>query len=251
MKLGVLIAKIGGLDQSGFALNTRGDIRQVVQAFINDQNKRGGINGRPIVPVFRDTDPIDEGDQQQACTQMTADDKVFGVIDTQSFIFANPQACLTQLNATPYVHGYAESEAFMDAGRGYDVSETRSLDRIAVEWGDEMGKLGFLKGGEKVGVLEDNCEPSHSVVDKLLLPGIQELKAASVKTYESDCSAAYAQSQPPALAQQMCIDGVTHVVLATSFVAAQTFLQAADGGPCGSGATQVQVHGERLLAARQ
>ncbi len=34
----------------------------------------------------------------------------------------------------------------------------------------------------------------------------------------------------------MCIDGVTHVVLATSFVAAQTFLQSAEGSPCGSGA---------------
>ena len=236
VKVGVLIAKIGGLDQSGFALNLRTDIQQVVTAYINDLNKNGGILGRPVVPVFRDVDPIDENDQNQACTEMVSDEKVFAVLDTAAFIFANPQKCLTQVNATPYVHGYAESEGFMDAGKGYDVSETRSLDRIAVEWADEMGKLGFLKGGEKVGVLEDNCEPSHSVVDKLLLPGIRALKVASVETYESDCSAAYAQSQPPALMQQMCIDGVTHVVLATSFVAAQTFLQAAEGSPCGTGA---------------
>lgn len=235
VKLGVLIAKIGGLDQSGFALNLRGDIVQVVTAFINDQNKRGGLNGRPIVPVFRDTDPIDENDQNQACTQFTQDDKVFAVLDTAAFIFANPQKCFTVTNRTPYIHGYAESEAFMDAGLGLDVSETRSLDRIAIEWADEMGKLGFLKGGEKVGILEDNCEPSHSVVDKYLVTGIKKLKVASVKTYASDCSAAYAQSQPPALMQQMCVDGVTHVVLATSFVAAQTFLQAADGSPCGTG----------------
>jgi hypothetical protein len=207
-----------------------------VQAYIDDQNRRGGINGRRIVPVFRTTDPISEDDQNQACTQMADDDKVFGVIDTQSFIFANPQACLTQTKKTPYVHGYAESEAFMDKGNGYDVSETRSLDRIAVEWVDEIQKLGFLKGGEKVGVLEDNCQPSASIVDKILIAGIQRLKPKSVKKYQSDCSAAYAQSQPPALQQQMCIDGVTHVVLATSFVAAQTFLQSAAGGPCGSGA---------------
>lgn len=236
VKLGVLIAKIGGLDASGFALAVRTDTQQVVQAYIDDQNKRGGINGRPIVPVFRTTDPISEDDQNQACTQMADDQKVFAVIDTQSFIFAKPQACLTQTKKTPYVHGYAESEAFMDAAHGYDVSETRSLDRIAVEWVDEIARLRFLKGGEKVGILEDNCEPSHSVVDKYLVAGIKKLKPASVKTYESDCSAAYAQSQPPARQQQMCIDGVTHVVLATSFVAAQTFLQSADNGPCGSGA---------------
>ena len=236
VKLGVLLAKIGGLDASGFALNVRTDTQQVVQAYIDDQNKRGGINGRPIVPVFRTTDPISEDDQNQACTQFADDDKVFGVIDTQSFIFANPQACLTQTKKTPYVHGYAESEGFMDKGAGYDVSETRSLDRIAVEWVDEIAKLKFLTGGEKVGILEDNCEPSHSVVDRYLVAGIKRLNPKSVKTYESDCSAAYAQSQPPALQQQMCIDGVTHVVLATSFVAAQTFLQSADSGPCGSGA---------------
>ena len=236
VKLGVLLAKIGGLDASGFALNVRTDTQQVVQAYIDDQNKRGGINGRPIVPYFRTTDPISEDDQRQACTDLADDQKVFGVIDTQSFIFANPQACLTQTKQTPYVHGYAESEAFMDAGKGYDVSETRSLDRIAVEWVDEIHKLAFLKGGEKVGVLEDNCQPSASIVDKILIAGIQKLGVKSVKKYQSDCSAAYAQSQPPALQQQMCIDGVTHVVLATSFVAAQTFLQSADNGPCGTGA---------------
>jgi ABC-type branched-subunit amino acid transport system substrate-binding protein len=235
VKLGVLIAKIGGLDASGFALAVRTDTQKVVQAYVDDQNKRGGINGRPIVPVFRTTDPISEDDQNQACAQLADDEKVFGVIDTQSFIFANPQACLTRTKKTPYVHGYAESEAFMDAAGGYDVSETRSLDRIAVEWVDEIARLKFLTGGEKVGILEDNCEPSHSVVDKYLVAGIKKLKPASVKTYESDCSAAYAQSQPPARQQQMCIDGVTHVVLATSFVAAQTFLQSADSGPCGSG----------------
>ena len=238
VKVGVLIAKIGGLDQSGFALNLRTDIQAVVQAYLDDVNKHGGILGRQVVPVFRTVDPIQQDDQNQACTEMVNDNKVFAVLDTAAFIFAKPQQCLTQDNKTPYVHGYAESEAFMDAGHGYDVSETRSLDRIAVEWADEIGKLGFLKGGEKVGILEDNCEPSHSVVDKLLIPGIKALKPASVKTYESDCSAADAQAQPPRLEQQMCVDGVTHVVLATSFVAAQTFLQTADGSPCGTGASK-------------
>lgn len=234
--LGVLIAKIGGVDQSGQALGLRPDIEKVVNALVADQNKHGGLNGRQIVVKFRVIDPVDDGDQVTACHELTDPSSgVFGVLDTAGFIFADSQKCLAQDNATPYVHGYAESEGFMDASKGYDVSETRSLDRIAVEWADEMGTLKFLTGGEKVGVLEDNCEPSHSIVDKYLIPGIKALKVASVKTYESDCSAAYAQSQPPALEQQMCVDGVTHVVLATSFVAAQTFLQAADGSPCGSG----------------
>lgn len=234
--LGVLIAKIGGLDASGFALALRTDIQKVVQAYIDDQNRRGGINGRMIVPDFQTVDPVDQSGQNTLCTQLTEQDKVFGVLDTAGYIFADAQKCLTQDHQTPYVHGYAESEAFMDASHGYDVSETRSLDRIAVEWTDEMGKLGFLKGGEHVGILEDNCEPSASVVKKYLFDGIKaEYHPASIAVYQSDCSAAYAQSQPPALEQRMCVDGVTHVVLATSFVAAQTFLQAADSSPCGSG----------------
>ena len=49
VKIGVLIAKIGGLDQSGFALNLRGDIQKVMEAFIADQNKRGGINGQSVM----------------------------------------------------------------------------------------------------------------------------------------------------------------------------------------------------------
>lgn len=235
VKLGFLLAKIGGLDASGFALNLRGDIAQVIDAYVAYQNKHGGIDGRPIVAVQRPTDPIDQSDQQQACTQMSQDDKVFGVIDTAAIIFAQSQKCFIQDTKTPYVHGFAESEAFMQAGKGYDVTEVRSLDRIAIEWADEIGKLQFLKGGENVGILEDNCEPSHSVVDKYLVAGIKKYKPASVKTYATDCTAASAQAQPPALQQKMCIDGVTHVLLATSFVAAQTFLQSADNGPCGTG----------------
>jgi hypothetical protein len=240
VKLGFLVSKIGGLDASGFALNLRGDIQTVIGDYVDYQNKHGGLNGRPIVPVFRTVDPVDNNDQLQACTQLTQDDKVFAVIDTASLIFANSQTCFIRDNKTPLLHGYAESEAFMDAGKGYDVSETRSLDRIAIEWADEIGKLKFLKGGEHVGVLEDNCEPSATVVDKLLIGGIMKYHPASVKKYQSDCTAASAQAQPPALQQQMCIDGVTHVLLATSFVAAQTFLQSADGGPCGTGAKKYQ-----------
>ncbi len=236
VKLGFLVSKIGGLDASGFALNLRGDIEKVINAYVAYQNKHGGLNGRTIVPFFRVVDPVDNSDQLQACTELTQDQKVFAVIDTASLIFANSQTCFIRDNKTPLLHGYAESEAFMEAGKGYDVSQTRSLDRIAIEWADEIGKLKFLTGGEHVGILEDNCEPSHSVVQKLLIGGIAKYKPASVKTYESDCTAASAQAQPPALQQQMCIDGVTHVLLATSFVAAQTFLQSAAGGPCGTGA---------------
>lgn len=235
VKVGFLVSKIGGLDASGFALNLRTDIQQVINAYVAYQNAHGGLDGRPIVPVFRTVDPVDNNDQLKACTEMTQDDKVFAVIDTASLIFANSQTCFIRDNKTPLLHGYAESEGFMEAGHGYDVSETRSLDRIAIEWADEIGKLGFLKGGEHVGVLEDNCEPSASVVQKLLVGGIAKYRPASVKVYQSDCTAASAQAQPPALQQQMCIDGVDHVLLATSFVAAATFLQSADSGPCGMG----------------
>ncbi|MBC7372611.1 MAG: ABC transporter substrate-binding protein [Frankiales bacterium] len=235
VKLGFLLAKLGGIDQSGQALGLRDDISRVIDAYVAYQNKKGGILGRRIVAEKRPTDTISQSDQLQACTEFTQDKKVFGVVDTTSLIFANTQQCFIQDNKTPLVHSYAESEAFMDAGKGYDVTTIRSLDRIAAQWADEIGKLGFLKGGEKVGVLQDNCEPSNGVVRKVLIAGIMKYRPASVKSYETDCSAASAQAQPPALQSQMCVDGVTHVLLATSFVAAQTFLQSADGGPCGSG----------------
>ena len=234
VKLGFLIAQIGGLDASGFALSLRGDIDKVIDAFVAYQNKHGGILGRQIVAVKRKTDPIDQGDQSTACTSMVKDNKVFGVIDTASLIFASTQACFTQDNKTPLVHSYAESDAFQAKAPGYDITETRSLDRIAREWPVEAHSLGFIKGGEKVGILEDNCEPSAGVVRTVLIPGIKAYKVASVKVYQSDCSAADAQAQPPALQNQMCIDGVTRVFMATSFVAAQTFLQSADSGPCGN-----------------
>jgi ABC-type Fe3+/spermidine/putrescine transport system ATPase subunit len=80
--------------------------------------------------------------------------------------------------------------------------------------------------------------------------GIMTYKPASGPKYQCDSTAASAQAPPPALQRQVCIDGVTHVSLATSFVAAQTFLQSAAGGPCGTGAKKYKyMASDRSLLA--
>ena len=235
VKLGFLIANVGGLAASGFALNLRTDMSQVIDAYVKYQNAHGGINGRQIVAVKRPTDPTSQSDQSTACTSMIDDNHVFGVVDTATLIYAATQQCFSIQTRTPYVHSYAESADFQAQGAGYDISVPRNLDRIAREWAVEAKSLAFLKGGEKVGILTDNCEPNITVINKVLKPMLLADGAASVYVGATDCNADAAQAQPPAIQTQMCTAGVTHVFPAANFLSVQVFLNSADGSPCGQG----------------
>jgi ABC-type branched-subunit amino acid transport system substrate-binding protein len=228
VKVGFLIVNLAGLNATGQALGLRGDISQVVDAYVAEVNRLGGINGRKVVAVKRPTDTTNQGDGIAACTYMLKDQKVFGVIDTFGAVYEAVQRCFSLDGHAPFSHSYVLSESFQAAGKGMDVAALLNLDRQARTWSLAAKEKGFIKGGEKVGVITDTCEPSHSVVDKVLVPGIKAAGAASVKTVLIDCDTGSQTSQVPNAVLQLKTAGVTHVFPAVSFVAATNFFQNAD-----------------------
>lgn len=64
-----------GLSQAGW-----GDQQGVFQAFVDDINANGGVNGRMIVPVYDYYSPISAEDSTRACTVLTQDNEVFAVL---------------------------------------------------------------------------------------------------------------------------------------------------------------------------
>src|SRR5206468_3351009 len=103
------------------------------------------------------------------------------------------------------------------------------LDRIAKEWANAAKELGFIKGGEKVGIFTDQCEPSNTVLRKVLVPALKAVGTQEPKIAATNCSPEAQQSEVPGIVVQMKSAGITPRVMATSYVGVHNFLQTADG----------------------
>src|SRR5204863_8645869 len=101
--LGVLILELGGASRVGFqggGLANADEQQRIFQAYVDDWNSVGGINGRKIVPVYARFDPLSNDSKQAACLALTEDAKVFAVLDPSGFSGA-AVLCLTEAPHTP------------------------------------------------------------------------------------------------------------------------------------------------------
>ena len=64
-----------GLSRAGW-----GDQRAVFNAFVDDLNANGGINGRMLEVVYDSYSPISAEDATRSCTELTQDNEVFAVL---------------------------------------------------------------------------------------------------------------------------------------------------------------------------
>ena len=100
IKIGVALTDFDAIKQYSTGLRYNQD--KNYQAFIDDINKKGGINGRKIVPVYRTFNPIPDAQRlAQICTQFTEDDKVFAVIGNVFDQTGDAQACIAKRHKVP------------------------------------------------------------------------------------------------------------------------------------------------------
>ena len=87
---------------------------------------------------------------------------------------------------------------------------------------------GFVKGGEHVGIFTDACEPSNTVIRKVMAPAFKADGAATVDIAQTDCDPQAQTSQVPNAVLQMKTKNVDRMFMATSFVGVQNFLTNSD-----------------------
>lgn len=227
IKLGFLIAQVGGLDAAGFALGLRGDIDKVIGAYVDDVNKRGGIHGRKVVWVALKVDPLSQSSQRAACLKMTEDEKVFAVLDSASTLGA-AQLCYGAEHKVPYFNtGISTVSAeYVKRSFPYQVSTSQNGSRQVMNWARYVGEDGGFKN-QTLGVLSDECAPGSEIIDRGLKPVLAEYGVKSVEVRLS-CDANTAQQQIPNAVLQMRRAGVTLVFPATIFTNVQLFLQQAE-----------------------
>jgi ABC-type branched-subunit amino acid transport system substrate-binding protein len=195
---------------------SHGDYEKTYNAVIDDLNKKGGVDGRKIVPVYEKVNPLGTAPAQEVCLKLTEDQKVFAAV---GFFIMDSPTCYVVQHDTPVLGGtmspdiLAKAKApWMTLDSGPEVTP-RAIDALA--------KSGALKG--KLGVVGIASE-EQNLMNAQVLPSLKRngLKAtkAIIDVPLTDTVAATQQAQT--IAEKFKSDGITTVLLVGSAPSAFT-----------------------------
>ena len=178
IKLGISLVDFKCIQQ--FIDFTRPNQQAVYQAFIDDVNKKGGINGRKIVADFHTECPLTPTSDLlvQVCTKFTDDDKVFAVMGNLSDAAqsAAMHTCIAKKHHTPVITFQVTQDMFKQVPPGLLVFPGTTPERSDEVLFELLKKQGTLEG-KKVAVLaQQTSEPS---VKAVVLPAIKKIGVAT------------------------------------------------------------------------
>ena len=155
------------LDAIRSVTNTNhGDYEESYRAVVDDLNRRGGVNGRKVVPVFAKINPIGDVPAQEACVKLTEDEKVFVAM---SFFNADAPLCFVQSHDTPILGGQTTPKNLAAAKAPWVTLESGA--DLGVRQIDALAKAGALKG--KLGIVANAIEEQSQLKD-VVLPALKQ-----------------------------------------------------------------------------
>jgi ABC-type branched-subunit amino acid transport system substrate-binding protein len=199
IKIGVLVADLDGLRESGIDLPeklTTGNLSSRWTGVFDRWNADGGINGREIEPVTITWNPVDPASFEEACNEATLDEEVFMVVNANGFR-GGAVPCFTVDNDTFVFFGETVDNSVLEAsgdnlvvlGVPAEIS-ARAAARLAI--GD-----GFVNEGDKVGILSGN-EPSiqagGDAVEKLMRKRGFDVTKVEINNLQADVAAVNQES---------------------------------------------------------
>ena len=178
IKIGISLVDFKCIQQ--FIDFTRPNQQAIYQAFVDDVNKKGGINGRKLVADFNTECPLSSTSDLllQVCTKFTDDDKVFAVLGNLSDAAQDAaiHTCIAKKHNTPVMTFQVTQDQFNQVPPGLMVFPGTTPERSSAVLFELLKKQGTLQG-KKVAVLaQQTSEPS---VKAVVLPAIKKLGVAS------------------------------------------------------------------------
>ena len=165
--------------------------------YIKNINDHGGINGRQIVPVFREICPVQSAGALAACTSFTEDDHVFAVIGSLYDTSGDAQLCIAKNHKTPLITDSLTQEMIDKAPPAYLITPNITADR-QLKVVMSLVKSHHILDGKKVAVLTETDATARvdSVVEPTLKAiGVQEGSRAVLSISGTDTTAARTQLQ--------------------------------------------------------
>lgn len=193
------------------------------QAFIDDANARGGVNGRKLDPVFRRHDISDADDQRAACNYLTEDAKVFAILNLGS-LYGDAVLCITEQHGTLDLDLDGATDDWYIRSKGLLFSMRAGKSKIFRNLVAELERMGKLKG-RTIGIVDADFPSDREAVDRALLPALKQRGYTVAHHTRLSNDAAIAQSQIPVEVSQMRSKGVDAVFVGTNFLYMSLFAQ--------------------------
>lgn len=138
---------VAGVDQAklvSLGVKTDGpDSADLFDAWVDAQNREGGVGGRKIDLAFRPFLPIRSGDAQAACVELAKDKSAFAVI---GIFTGDTPLCFTRQQGVPYIGMWGQS-----ADREV---QSAAAPFLAVEMSDDRQRRAGVEKMLKEGLLE-------------------------------------------------------------------------------------------------
>jgi ABC-type branched-subunit amino acid transport system substrate-binding protein len=205
------------LDAIRSVTNTNhGDYEKSYRAVIEDLNKKGGIDGRKVVPVFAKINPLGTVPAQEACVKLTEDEKVFAAM---SFFNADAPLCFVSSHDTPILGGQTTPQYLEQAKAPWVTLESGA--ELGPRQIDALATAGALKG--KLGIVAIATE-QQSQLDDVVLPALKQHKikgTTAIVDAPPDDPVANVQ-QASTIMERFKSDGVKTVLLVGGAVTAVT-----------------------------
>ncbi len=144
---------------------SHGDYKTTYNAVIDELNKKGGINGRKVVPVFAPINPIGTAPAQEACVKLTEDEKVFAAV---GFFYFDGPLCYVAQHDTPILGGTMNPTYLQQAKAPWMTLD--SGPEVTPRAVDALVKSGDLKG--KIGIVGVATEEKN-LLDAAVLPALK------------------------------------------------------------------------------
>ena len=186
---------------------SHGDYKATYNAVIDQLNKKGGINGRKVVPVFAPINPIGTAPAQEACLKLTEDEKVFATV---GFFYFDAPLCYVAQHDTPILGGTMDPTYLKQAKAPWMTLD--SGPEVTPRAVDALVKSGDLKG--KIGIVAAATEEKN-LLDAAVLPALKrngiKNTVAIIDAPLNDTVAA--TQQAGTIAERFQSDGIKTVLL--------------------------------------
>jgi ABC-type branched-subunit amino acid transport system substrate-binding protein len=208
--------------------NTQGDDEKIMQVFVDDINKSGGVLGRKLEVVSKKLCPLDQASTAKACTELTDDEKVFaifGVYDTEPPGDGTNKLCVSRDKETIQINHLVRKEIIDQVKPGLllttDITAERNLDAVL-----SLLKSQNTLAGKKIALLADqNTQAAAETRVKAAATamGIQQGSTAVLSITNEETTAA--QGQLDSFIEKWKSEGVNALVMAGPSVSAKQFVE--------------------------